>query len=197
MTTPLSVVMQWVDWFELLTHFFLFSLSSIGGPLVLLPEIHHYLVTQQHWLTDAQFSASVVIAQAAPGPNVLFVALLGWNIGLNAGGVMVGMLSAVLCMLGMLLPSCTLIFVTAKWVYRNRELIAVRAFKLGMGPIVIALLIASGWMLATGHTEASRDWPLWLLTAATTALVARTKINMFWMLLTGAVLGATGLLTIG
>jgi chromate transporter len=61
---------------------------------------------------------------------------------------------------------------------------------------VIALLIASGWMLATGNTEATRDWPLWALTAATTVIVARTKINMFWLLLTGATLGATGLLTI-
>ena len=75
MNAPLSFVMQWTDWFELLMHFFLFSVSSIGGPLVLLPEIHHYLVTQQHWLTSPQFSASVVSAQAAPGPNVLFVAL--------------------------------------------------------------------------------------------------------------------------
>lgn len=65
MNAPLSFVMQWTDWFELLMHFFLFSVSSIGGPLVLLPEIHHYLVTQQHWLTSSQFSASVVIAQAA------------------------------------------------------------------------------------------------------------------------------------
>ena len=196
MTSPLSVVMQWADWFELLVHFFVFSVSSIGGPLVLLPEIHHYLVTQQQWLTTAQFSASVVIAQAAPGPNVLFVALLGWNIGFNAGGLLTGFFSAVLCMVGMLLPSCTLIFITAKWVYKNRDRIAVRAFKLGMGPIVIALLIASGWMLATGNTEAAKDWPLWALTATTTALVARTKINMFWLLLTGAALGASGLLAV-
>ncbi|MEI7569793.1 MAG: chromate transporter [Alcaligenaceae bacterium] len=196
MTSPLSVVMQWTDWFELLVHFFVFSVSSIGGPLVLLPEIHHYLVTQQQWLTTAQFSASVVIAQAAPGPNVLFVALLGWNIGFNAGGLFTGFASAVLCMVGMLLPSCSLIFVTARWVYKNRDLIAVRAFKLGMGPIVIALLIASGWMLATGNTEAARDWPLWVVTAATTVIVARTKINMFWLLLTGAALGASGLLVV-
>ena len=197
MSGPLSFLMQAADWFELLTHFMVFSVSSIGGPLVLLPEIHHYLVTQQQWLTDAQFSASVVIAQAAPGPNVLFVALLGWNIGVNAGGILTGFGSAALCMIGMLLPSCTLIFVTARWVYKNRELRAVRAFKLGLGPVVIALLIASGWMLATGDTQASRDWPLWLLTASTTAIVLRTKINMFWLLVVGATLGASGALVMG
>ena len=195
MNAPLNFVMQWHDWFDLISHFLLFSVSSIGGPLVLLPEIHHYLVSQQHWLTDAQFSASVVIAQAAPGPNVLFVALLGWNIGVNAGELLTGFASAVLSMTAMLIPSCTLIYVTARWVYKNRERTAVRAFKLGMGPIVIALLIASGWMLATGGTEAARDWPLWVVTAVTTVLVLRTKINMFWLLVVGATLGATGLLT--
>ena len=77
MNTPLSIVMQWSDWFDLLRYFLQFSLTSVGGPMVMLPEIHHHLVTQEQWLTDAQFSASVVIAQGAPGPNVLFVALIG------------------------------------------------------------------------------------------------------------------------
>ena len=43
-------------------------------------------MADQHWLTDSQFTSSVALAQAAPGPNVLFVALMGWNVGLNAGG---------------------------------------------------------------------------------------------------------------
>ena len=47
--------------------------------------MHRYLVGSQHWLSDAQFNASIAIAQAAPGPNVLFVALIGWHVGLNAG----------------------------------------------------------------------------------------------------------------
>jgi chromate transporter len=37
----------------------------------------------------------------------------------------------------------------------------VRAFKQGMTPIVIALLIATGWILATGSSYALRNWPLW------------------------------------
>ena len=34
----------------------------------------------RHWVCP-----SIAIAQAAPGPNVLFIALLGWNVGINAG----------------------------------------------------------------------------------------------------------------
>ncbi len=194
MNEPISIVMQWAQWFDLFYHFLSYSIASIGGPLVLLPEMHHYLVTEQHWLTDGQFSASIVLAQAAPGPNILFVALMGWNIGLNAGGFLLGVGGAVLCMVGMLFPSSAVVYVTAGWVQRNRDMKAVRAYKQGMSPIVIAMLIASGVTLATANTEASHDWPLWVVTAVATLLVWRTKIPMLWLLAGGAVLGATGFL---
>ena len=194
MNEPATIVMQWAQWFDLFQHFLSYSIASIGGPLVLLPEMHHYLVTEQHWLTDGLFSASIVLAQAAPGPNILFVALMGWNIGLNAGGFMLGVGSALLCMVGMLFPSSAVVYVTAGWVQRNRDLKVVRAYKQGMSPIVIAMLIASGVTLATANTEASHDWPLWVVTAAATLLVWRTKIPMLWLLAAGAVLGAAGLL---
>jgi len=193
MTLQNGVVMLWADWWDLFQHFLSYSIASIGGPLVLLPEMHHFMVTEQHWLTDGQFSASIVLAQAAPGPNILFVALMGWNIGLNAGGYLAGFGGAFLCMVGMLLPSSAVVFITAGWVQRNRDLKAVRAFKQGMSPIVIAMLIASGWTLATANTEAAHDWPLWLITTATTLIVWRTKIPMLWLLAAGAVLGASGL----
>ncbi len=194
MSASAALAMQWSDWFDLFRHFLSYSIVSIGGPLVLLPEMRQYLVTEQHWLTDGQFSASIVLAQAAPGPNILFVALMGWNIGLNAGGFLAALGGALLCMVGIMLPSSTVVFVTAGWVQRNRDLRAVRAFKQGMGPVVIAMLIASGWTLATANTEASRDWSLWLVTAVATLVVWRTKIPMLWLLAAGAVLGASGLL---
>ncbi len=196
MNPPISIVMQWSDWFDLLRYFLQFSLTSVGGPLVMLPEIHHHLVTQEQWLTDAQFSASVVIAQGAPGPNVLFVALIGWNIGLNAGGFGPALFAATVSMIGILVPSSTLIFITASWVHRNKDLRAVRAFKQGMGPIVTSLMVASGWLLATANTDGVHDWPLWVLTAVVALIVWRTKINMFWLLGIGALLGASGVLAV-
>lgn len=192
-----TIVMYLADWFDLFSQFLYYSIVSISGPLVLLPEMRQYLVVEQHWLTDAQFSASIVLAQAAPGPNILFVALMGWNIGLNAGSIFAAVGAGLLCMVGILLPSSTIVFVTAGWVQRNSQLLPVRAFKQGMGPVVIALLIASGWTLATANTTASHDWPLWVVTAVATMIVWRTKIPMLWLLAAGGVLGATGVLTVG
>ncbi len=81
---------------------------------------------------------------------MLFVALMGWQVGLNAGGLSPALLRACCTMVGILLPSTTLTYVAAQWGHRNRELRAVRAFKQGMAPIVVALLVATGWMLVSG-----------------------------------------------
>jgi chromate transporter len=157
--------------------------------------VHHFLVEQQNWLTDAQFRASIVIAQASPGPNVMFVALMGWNIGLNAGGFGWAAFSAVICMAGSLMPSSILIFVTARWVQKHQDLRAVRAFKLGLSPVVISMMIAAGWLLATANTSMTRDWPLWVVAAVTTLIVYRTKVHMLLLLAIGAALGASGVLS--
>ena len=59
--------------------------------------MHRYVVAEHHWISDAQFSASIAIAQAAPGPNVLFVAVIGWNVA--------GPIGTLATMAGTMLPS--------------------------------------------------------------------------------------------
>lgn len=186
--------LQWGDWLNLFSHYLMLSLLSIGGAISTLPDMHRYLVTQNHWLSDAQFNASVAIAQAAPGPNVLFVALLGWNVGLNSGGAWTGLLGMSVTMVGILLPSTTLTYTAARWGHQNRDLRAVRAFKLGMSPIVIGLLLATGWIMAEAHHDLTQDWPIWLLTTVCALLVWRTKMHLLWLLGAGAVLGWFGVI---
>ena len=193
MSEPVQLVFGAREWVELFLHYLSLSLLSIGGAITTAPDMHRFLVDQQHWLTDAQFNASIAIAQAAPGPNVLFVALLGWNVGMNAGGLPAGLLGVFLALLGILIPSTTLTYVAAQWGHRNRELRAVRAFKQGMAPIVVALLIATSWILAGANGSSLKDWPVWLVTAATALIVWRTKIHLLWLLGAGALLGWFGL----
>ena len=181
------------DWLDLFVHFATLSLLSVGGAVTTAPDMHRFLVEGRHWLTDPQFSASIAIAQSAPGPNVLFVALMGWNVGLNAGGLPLAALGLVVSMAGILLPSTTLSYLAARWSQANRELRGVRAFKQGMAPIVVALLVATGWILATGSNYAVRDWPLWLVTGVTALVVWRTRLHLLWLLGAGALLGWFGL----
>ena len=196
MTQPINLVFALQDWLALFMHYLSLSLLSIGGAIATAPDMHRFLVEQNHWLTDAQFNASIAIAQAAPGPNVLFIALLGWNVGMNAGGMLTGAAGVVVTMFGILMPSSILTYMSAQWGHRNRNLRAVRAFKQGMAPIVVALLIATGWILGTansgGDGSALKNWPMWLLTACTAIIVWRSRIHLLWLLGAGALLGWFG-----
>ena len=194
MTEAPALVFSLQDWFTLFFHYLTLSLLSVGGAITTAPDMHRFLVDQQHWLSDEQFNASIAIAQAAPGPNVLFVALLGWNVGLNAGGMLTGLLGVLLSLLGILIPSTVLTYAAAQWGHRNRDLRAVRAFKQGMAPIVVALLIATGWILASANGSSLKDWPVWLVTMVTALIVWRTRTHLLWLLGAGALLGWYGLI---
>jgi chromate transporter len=188
------------DWLSLFNHFASLSLLAVGGAITTAPDMHRYLVDETHWLSDAQFTSSIALAQAAPGPNILFVALMGWNVGLNAGAGLGGgwaslglaSLGVLVTMLGIMLPSSVLTYMATRWAHQHREKIGIRAFKSGMAPIVIALLLATAWLLTMSHQQPAKDWPLYVLTALTTLVVWRTKVHMLWLIGAGALLGGLG-----
>lgn len=198
----MSIVLNAMDWLHMFGHFLSLSLLAVGGAIATAPDMHRYLVEQQHWLSDSQFSASMALAQAAPGPNLLFIPLMGWNVGINAAGGVAGgaaawpwgLLGVLTSLVGMLLPSTTLTLAAARWGHQNRERLGVRAFKAGMAPIVIGLLGATGWILSHAQDKATGNGPLWLLTALVTLLVWRTRIHLLWLLAAGGLMGWLGLL---
>ena len=198
-TQQLLIHMQPGDWLHLLLYYLGLSLMTVGGAIATAPDMHRFLVVQQGWLSDAQFSSSIAIAQSAPGPNVLFIALFGWNIGQNAAGGAggpaawgLGALGVLICMAGILLPSSLLTWQASRWGQRNKARRSVRAFKQGMTPLVIGLLLATGWLLGSASGQISKDWRLWLLSVICALLVWRTRLHLLWLLAGGAVLGALG-----
>ncbi|PRC92194.1 chromate transporter [Solimicrobium silvestre] len=190
MQPALQISLNWSDWLDLFQHYFMLSMLSIGGAISTLPEMHRFLVEQHHWLTETQFNASIAIGQASPGPNLLFIALLAWNVGINSGSVAAGLFSVLIAMVGILVPSTTLTYLVAGWLRNNNGLRPVRAFKQGLAPIVIALLIATGWIMASSHPQG--EWHLWLVTIVTAVLIWRTRIHMLWLIGAGALLGWFG-----
>lgn len=169
-----------VDWLGLLGHFLLLSLLAIGGAITVVPDMHRVLVSDMGLLTDTQFNASIAIAQASPGPNVLFVAVMGYQAAGFAG--------AAVTLTGIMLPSTTLALAAARWGHARREWRAVQAFKAGMAPIVIGLLFATGWILSAEPA----GWHHILLTVAAAVLVWRTRIHLLALVAAGAVIGALG-----
>lgn len=188
------------DWLSLFNHFASLSLLAVGGAITAAPDMHRYLVDETAWLSESQFTSSIALAQAAPGPNILFVALMGFNVGMNAGAGLGGgwisaglaMFGVVVCMVGIMLPSSILCYTATRWAHQHRDKLGIRAFKSGMAPIVIALLLSTSWLLTLAHNQPALDWPLYVLTALTALVVWRTQVHMLWLIGLGALLGGLG-----
>jgi chromate transporter len=192
--------MNWVDVAWVLLHLCGVSLLAVGGAISALPEMHRFLVDEHGYLSDVQFVNSVSLGQIAPGPNVMFVALMGWNIGLQAaGGLHAGpwawltaIAMALACQVSVLLPSSLLTYNITQWLHRERERIGVRAFKAGMAPIVIGLVTSTGWLMQSRHDHWPDDVALWALMGVSMLVVLKTRLHLLWLLALGAALGLLG-----
>jgi chromate transporter len=132
-------------------------------------------------LTDAQFSAGIAIAQAAPGPNLLFVPVLGFAVA--------GLPGAFVSLAGMLIPSTALALAASRWGGRRRETRFVRAFVAGLAPVTVGLLLASATLLAAPYSRSASA----LGVVAVAALLSwRTKASPVWLIAAGAAVGALG-----
>jgi len=165
---------------------FLHSLAlwfvSVGGPAALLPEFYRYLVEAHRLMSDSQFIELYTLAQAAPGPNFMYVTLMGWHLAGWAG--------AATMTIPVLVPATTLSLLVGHMNERYPNAPIGRAIRRGMAPIAIGLTFASATILmrAVNH-----DWRGYLLTLVTIVVVLRTSWNPLWLLAAGALAGLLGL----
>ena len=172
----------WADLLQLWLHFMLLSMLAVGGAITTLPDMQRYLVSEQGWMDAAQFTSSVAIAQAAPGPNILFVALIGWQVAGAAG--------LVAAMVGIMGPSSVVALWVGRYRQRRADSRAMRAFTAGLTPLTLGLLLASGWVL----TAPTRDrWVAVALVVVTVIVSATGRIRPMWLIALGALVGALAL----
>ena len=170
---------------ELLLRFLLLSLLSVGGAMSTAPEMHRFLVSQNGWLDNTEFTTSIAIAQAAPGPNLLFIAVLGYQV--------FGLSGAAAALIGMLLPSTAVTLFASRWGRARRDTVGVRAFVHGLAPMTISLLVAAGSILALPFIR-QPDHRLGglLLIGLTIAAMMKARISPIWLIAAGAAVGALG-----
>ena len=179
-TQGLSAADRW----QLTLHFTLLSLLAVGGAITTAPDMQRFVVGQRGWMDEAQFTGSVALAQAAPGPNVLFVAVIGFNIA--------GLAGMVATMVGTLLPSTLLTLSVTRWGERHAQARGLRAFNAGMAPLTLGLLTATGWVLVEPHV-ATAPFASVVALVATVAYLRWTPFSPMWAVLAGALAGAAGL----
>lgn len=164
---------------SLFAYMAMISLTAVGGGVIMVaPDMHRYLVDVRQWITGPEFAAAFTIARAAPGPNVLFVTLIGLRIG--------GVVGAVTATLGILLLPFLLALAYVRWMPQRPAGPFGRAFRNGLASISIGLLAAGGVVLARA---ADTGTVTLLMTVAATAAIVLTRWNPVWLMAAGAVCG--------
>ena len=164
-------------------HFLLLWFVAVGGPSAILPDIHRYVVEVQQLLTSSQFAEIYTLAQVAPGPNVMYVTLMGWHLA--------GWKGVAVTTIPLLVPATTLTLLVGHLNERYPNARIFRAVRRGLMPITIGLMFAGATILlrAVNH-----DWRGYLVTLLTVAVVLRKPWNPLWMLGAGALAGMAGLI---
>ncbi len=174
---------------SLLTMFSTLSLLSIGGANAVLPAIHLQAVGGHHWLTDTQFADVFSISQAAPGPNILIVSLIGYSAGIKVAGVVGGLIGGVLAFAAIVLPAALLMYLVAASWQRTRDSKLRYAVEKGFAPLTVGLLLATSLVMSRA---ADHDWRAYLITAVATTIFVRTNINPLAVVAAAALLGYLG-----
>lgn len=157
------------------------SLLAFGGGNSILPEMQRQVVEVQHWMTARQFAALFALAQAAPGPNMMVVPLIGWHVA--------GLWGLLVSAAAKFLPSSlvTGLALTAWDRFRDRPWR--RGVQLGLAPVTIGLVAASAAVMA----EATLYSPVLAgIGVAGAGLLVTTRIHPLWVLLGGALAGLSG-----
>ena len=165
----------------LAVQFALLSLFAIGGAMAVLPEIHRQAVDVSHWLTDRQFADLVAIAQAAPGPNIMLVTLIGYQAAGFAG--------AMVATLAMCAPSCLITFFVSRTFDRFKDAKWRIVVQAGLVPVSVGLFAAGTFVVAR---SADRNLVAVAITLVTAAVSYWTRVSPLWVFAVAGVLGYLG-----
>ena len=159
-------------------YFALLSLVSVGGIPSVMPEMQRLVVDVQGWMSAAEYTQLFAVAQAAPGPNVLVTALIGWKVaGLTGGLVALGAFCG---------PAAALAYSIGGYWDRMRDAPWRKVLQRALVPISVGFIVSGGYVLATPQ---GLDWQNALIAGASAATLYFTRFNPLWILLGGGVLG--------
>lgn len=154
------------------------SLLAFGGGNTILPEMQRAVVDIHHWMSAQEFSALFALAQAAPGPNMMIVPLIGWQV---AGWS--GLLVSSLAKFGP--SSIVTIIVMGGW-KRYKDKPWRQMIQRGLVPVTVGLVVSSGLLIAKASAT---TMTLAGVIALCTLMALNKRIHPLWVLAVGALLG--------
>lgn len=167
---------------DLTLQFAVLSLMSIGGIIAVVPEMHAAVVETHRWMSSTDFVTLFALAQAAPGPNVIVVTLIGWRVA-GASGALVATLAVSA-------PSFAMAYTASRFSTRFNRLNWYRLAERGIAPVTIGLVLSSGVLLSD---VATHGWASLAITALTVAAVLKWRNSPLIALAAAALAGLVGL----
>jgi chromate transporter len=165
-----------------LTPLFLFFLKVgsvlYGSGSVLLAFLRDGLVTQWHWLTEAQLLDATAVGQVTPGPVFMTATFIGSVLG--------GPWAALVATLGIFVPSFVFVAVSGPLVPRLRRSPLAGAFLDGVNVAALALMMAVTWQLGRAALVDAVTVGLAVVSAV---LLVRYRVNSVWLIVGAALLG--------
>ena len=165
---------------ELALYFALLSCIAFGGLPSVIPEMQRIVVDVKAWASADDFIRLFAIAQAAPGPNILFSSLVGWKVA--------GLPGAFVALAAICTPAAVISWWVSDLWERYKEAPWRVALQRAIAPLVVALIFSGGFVIAT--PQATPDWRLWLIAVGSASAMLATKLNPLWFLAAGGVVGA-------
>lgn len=158
--------------------FALLSILAVGGGTAVLPEMQTILA-HQFGIDHTQFVHIYSIGQLAPGPNMLMVLVIGFQIA--------GLLGAGIVLLSFFLPSSLMCFYMGRLWNRFGESPWRRSIQNALEPISIGLMSSGVYAVAKASVVSGITLALALVTLY---LILRTKINPVLVILGSGGVGA-------
>lgn len=153
------------------------SLMAVGGGTAVLPEMQSILA-HQFGIDHLRFVHIYSIGQIAPGPNMLMVLVIGFQLA--------GLIGAGVVLLSFFLPSSILCFYVGRTWNRFGESPWRRSIQNALEPISIGLMASGVYAVAKSSIVSPITLGLALITLY---LILRTKINPVFIILGSGLIG--------
>ncbi|HUW31723.1 MAG TPA: chromate transporter [Planctomycetota bacterium] len=140
---------------RLFVSFALVGVGAYGGGLVAVPLIQHELVDHRQWLSVAEMSKIIAIAQMTPGPvSINAATFVGYRLS--------GIAGAVAATVAVVLPSIIILIVVSHILDLTRKNAHLWRIRQGLQGGVLSLLLFAVWSYGRGVIS---DWPSFAIAA--------------------------------
>lgn len=159
---------------QLFGSFLKIGLFTLGGGYAMLPLIEREVIDRRRWVARNKFLELLTLAQSAPGPVSL-------NVAVFVGYRMKGYRGAIAAVTGVVIPSFVIILLIAMFFSDVKDNRVVEAVFKGIRPAVIALIAAPVIGLARGMDMYRAG-----LAVLVAAAIWRLGLSPVWFIVAGA-----------